>query len=166
MQNPQRERQPVHWFRKVLAFSLLFFCLWFIWSNSMLSPVESARRSRAVAEYLTRFLRIFAPNHSAIKAYLIRNVRKVAHAVEFFTLGSVCAIILLLLKWINAHMVLHAVLLLLAVAVTDETIQLFSRRGSQVSDILLDFSGGMAGLCAAFLILLITRAMFIRKPNK
>ena len=162
MQTPQKGK-PVHWFRKVLAFSLLFFCLWFIWSNSMLPPEESSRRSKMVAESLARFLRIFVPDNSTVTRYLLQNVRKVAHAVEFFTLGSVCAVILLLLKQVNIHMALHAVLLLLAVAVSDETLQLFSRRGAQVSDILLDFAGGMSGLCAAFLLTGISRAAFAKK---
>lgn len=158
-----KKRKPVHWFRILLALSLLSFCLWFIWSNSMLSAEDSERRSRIVTEYLARFLRLFFSENNTISRYLIQNVRKVAHAVEFFTLGSVSVIILWLLNLVNAHMTLHAVLLLLAVAVTDETLQLFFHRGSQVSDIILDFAGGMSGLCVTLFLTGIGMAAFSRK---
>ena len=40
----------------------------------------------------------------------------------------------------------------LAAAVTDETIQIFSDRGSSVADVLLDFSGVLAATAAVWLI--------------
>ena len=161
----QQNGTHVHWFRKVLAFFLLFFCLWFIWSNSLQSPVESARRSEAVAAFIARFLRLFVSENHSIIRYLLFNVRKIAHAVEFFVLGFVCAIFLRLLKKVNLHMVLHSVLLLLAAAVTDEGIQLYTHRGASVSDILLDFASGVCGLLIAFLLLFISNAVFVRADH-
>lgn len=153
---------PIHWFRVVVAFALLGGCIWFIWSNSMLSPQDSSRRSQMVADFLMRAMRMFFDDNSRVTQYLIRNVRKVAHAIEFFALGSVCVMILLVLRRINLNMVLHAILLLLFVAVTDESIQLFTGRGAQVSDILLDFSGGLSGICISFFLIGVGKALFTR----
>ena len=41
----------------------------------------------------------------------------------------------------------------LAVAVTDETIQIFSGRGSQVLDVVLDFSGALTGILLVSLLI-------------
>ena len=45
----------------------------------------------------------------------------------------------------------------LAAAVTDETIQIFSQRGSRVADVVLDFSGAVAGALVIALIALLHR---------
>jgi len=50
----------------------------------------------------------------------------------------------------------------LAVAIVDETIQIFSARGSQVSDVLLDFSGVVAGV----VITLFFYAVIVRSRKK
>lgn len=143
-----KSTKPIHGFRIFAALALLVACIWFIWHNSMLSPEDSDRRSQMAAEFLTRVFRTFLHEDSALIKLMVRNVRKIAHAVEFFALGTISIIILMILGRVNVHMVLHAVLLLLAVAVTDESIQLFSQRGAQVSDIILDFISGMTGLSA------------------
>lgn len=154
--------KPIHWFRVLIAIALLGGCIAFIWSNSMMSPEESSRRSKMVAEFLSRVMRMVLDDNHPIVRYLLRNIRKVAHAVEFFVLGSVCVLILKVLQRANFSMMLHAVLLLLFVAVADESIQMFTSRSAQVSDILLDFSGGMSGLCLSFFLAGVGKALFSR----
>lgn len=152
--------KPIHWFRKLVATVLLLGCILFIWGNSMLSPEDSSRLSKMVATFVTRVLHLVMDDNHPIARYLLQNIRKVAHAIEFFVLGSVSVLILKVLERASFSMVLHAVLLLLFVAVTDESIQMFTGRGAQVSDILLDFSGGMAGLCLSFFVASVGKALF------
>lgn len=158
-----KTEEPVHWFRVFLAFVLLVGCVSFIWGNSILSREQSSKLSMAFANFVERALRMVSNGENPVFRYLLANIRKVAHAVEFFVLGSVSIAILQLLNRVNIHMLLHAVLLLLAVAVTDETIQLFTGRGAMVSDIVLDFCGGMAGLIATSILVGLGKLFFSTK---
>lgn len=67
-------------------------------------------------------------------------VRKLAHFVEFGALGCELALLTVLRKRVRLQPVINCLFIGLAVAVIDETIQIISNRGSQVSDVLLDFS--------------------------
>lgn len=147
-----KNSNSIGWPRVFLAIALLLSCVWFIWSNSFLDSYASALRSQAVADFLARVMGGWLGPQSPIVRFMVRNVRKVAHAVEFCVLGLVSGMMLMLLRRATGHMVLHAVLLVLFVAVADESIQIFTGRGAQVQDILLDFSAGIAGL---FFVLLV-----------
>ena len=125
----------------------------------MQSAADSARRSQAVAEFLGRlFGGIFGPE-SGITRFVQVNVRKIAHAVEFALLGATSICMLAILGWMSTHMVLHGAFLVLLVAVADETIQAYTGRGSSVLDVVLDFAGGLAGICLAGLIYLVIRGI-------
>lgn len=138
--------------RAVVALLLLLGCVFLIFGNSLLGPYESGLRSQAVADFIADFLgRRLGPNHAVVR-FAVRNVRKIAHAVEFSLLGVVAALMLVILRRTTGHMVLHAVLLVLGVAVADESIQIFTGRGAQVQDILLDFFAGIAGLTLLLLL--------------
>lgn len=138
--------EPIGWFRILLAGALLVGCVAFIWSNSLQSMVESGLRSQAVADFLVRVIgKVLGTGHWIVQ-YVAKNVRKIAHAVEFFVLGGMAGMMLVVLRRVTPHMVIHAVSLVLAVAVADESIQIVTGRGAMVQDILLDFCGGIAGL--------------------
>ncbi|MDR0928881.1 MAG: VanZ family protein [Oscillospiraceae bacterium] len=146
----------------VLAVALVGGVIWFIWSNSLLSGMESGLRSQAVAEALGRLFRWLLGENSSFARYIVQNVRKVAHAVEFAALGAAAVLLLAALRRVNAHMLLHAIGAVLAVAVADEAIQIFTGRGAMVQDVLLDFAGGMVGLLAMLLLRALFRALFRR----
>ena len=158
-----KQNEPIGWFRVALALLLLGGCVWFIWSNSALSPAESGRRSQMVADFLVRVLRGLLDSRSPLIRFVQANVRKIAHAVEFFVLGSVSVMMLIVLRRIHGHMLLHAVLLVLSVAVADESIQIFSGRGAMVQDVLLDFVGGMVGILTTLAAYAVVRGVFARR---
>jgi VanZ family protein len=133
----------------MLACLLLVGCAWFIWGNSILSPAESNAQSELFTDFLARILGDSSGSASRVLRYMSTHVRKLAHAAEFAALGIAAAVILILLRRVNPHMVAHAFFLVLSVAVADEAIQIYTGRGAQVRDILLDFAGGSAGLAAA-----------------
>lgn len=74
-------------------------------------------------------------------------LRKAAHFGEFCILGLPVygfAVNLGILR--NQRLISLPLLVVLSVAVTDEFIQLFSGRAGMVSDVVLDFAGGVTGL--------------------
>ena len=70
-------------------------------------------------------------------------IRKSAHFVEYFILASLFSRWLKTksVKWIE--MMIYPLFFVLVIAVGDEFIQSFVGRGSNVRDVLIDFSGGI-----------------------
>lgn len=156
------ESLPIRVLRHVAAFSLLSACIWFIWSNSLQSAELSAFRSQKVAEILGKVMSTLFGADNVLTMFAQTHVRKIAHAVEFAMLGITLELMLLILGRLNGHNVAHAAFIILAVAVADETIQIFTGRGASVSDIVLDFAGGLAGLVLALVVYGILRLLFGR----
>lgn len=114
----------------------------FIWGNSLESLADSANKSSRVLKAIAFILEpLFGKDN--VTDHL---VRKIAHFVEFFWLGMNSALLIAVRKRINLQSMLNCLFFGLSVAVIDETLQLFSGRGSQVKDILLDFSGVFSGI--------------------
>lgn len=109
----------------------------FIFGHSLDDRATSSQESLRVLAFLKRILGYdHLTNHM---------VRKLAHFCEFAALGFVTLQLCAVLRRMQWHYMLHSLSLGLACAVMDESIQLLSDRDSQVSDILLDFSGVMVG---------------------
>lgn len=119
----------------------------FIWSNSMVGRAESASLSGRITAWLNG-IGIPVTNHF---------VRKAAHFCEFGLLG--CELMLLsgLRSGASPQSISNAAFAALLTAVTDETIQIFSGRGSQVQDVVLDFSGALTGILFVSLALKLIR---------
>ncbi len=157
----QSNKEPIGVWRAAAACALLVACVWFIWSNSMLSSAASSQRSQAVANYLAKVLGGTLGHSNYLVHYVRTHVRKIAHAVEFCALGMTAVVMLTVLRRVNVHTVLHAAFFVLLVALADETIQLFTGRGSQVQDIVLDFAGGVSGI-----VLLLGARALVRLPGR
>lgn len=138
----------------VLCVILILLVLGFIFSNSMESIPESRDKSLGVMKAIEPFLEFFVGKGNVTN----HMVRKLAHFTEFFALGVSAG----LLWWLLGFHVLYAVVGTLLAAITDETIQIFTQRGSQVQDVWLDFSGAVAGL----VVLLIVRSIVKRIRTK
>lgn len=131
---------------------LLLVTIAFIWSNSLRSVSESAEESRLVTEAIRPILeRIVGAGY--VTDHL---VRKLAHFTEFGALGCELALLIVVRKRRGLHLglqpVLNGLFAGLTVAVLDETLQLFSKRGAQLQDVWLDFSGVATGLFITILI--------------
>ena len=123
--------------KKVLVV-LLILLLVFIWGHSCMSVSESKAESSRVLEFARPFLELFVGEGNVT----LHMVRKLAHFTEFGALGAVLA---LLLPMSLKGRLVGAVCGLLT-GFLDETIQFFSDRGDQISDVWLDFSGALTGL--------------------
>ena len=138
---------------RVLFTLALAATVWFIFSNSLEIARESSSRSGQVLELLNGLL-----GRAGLGPLSEHFVRKLAHFGEFSLLGFW---FMLCLRVYTRHFVRHVSWPLffgLLTAVLDETIQLYvPGRSSSVRDVLLDFSGVLAGLFVALLILLFVR---------
>ncbi len=132
---------------------LILLTLGFIWGNSLKSIPESQAISLSYLDRFSPFLdALFGPG--IITDHILR---KTAHFCEFALLGAELRLLLLLLGQRGLQGLANALFAGLAAAVTDETIQIFSQRGSRVADVVLDFSGAVAGALVIALIALLHR---------
>lgn len=141
----------------LLSITVLFIC--FIFINSMFPADVSAEHSGNVLSSVTSILLKLKLNINITEYF----IRKSAHFIEYSMLGF-----LLLLTEIEytdniISNIFKPLFVGLLVPVIDETIQLFVEgRSGQVSDILLDFSGVLFGIC----VMLIIYVLFIRRKRR
>ena len=144
--------------RSLILFRVLFTLalaatVYFIFANSLEIARESSARSQQVMALLNGLL-----GRAGLGPLSEHTVRKLAHFCEFALLGFW---FMLCLRVYTRHFIRHVSWPLffgLLTAVIDETIQLYvPGRSSSVKDVLLDFSGVLAGLFLALLILLFVR---------
>ena len=145
---------------RLLLRLVLIATLCFIWSNSMVGKEGSASLSRTVTAWLNG-IGIPVTEHF---------VRKSAHFCEFGLLGCELMLLFWLRSGVHFQNLCNAAFAALLSAVTDETIQIFSGRGSQVQDVVLDFSGALTGILLVSLIMIIawrnqSRIRLISLPN-
>ena len=125
---------------------LLVLNLALIWGNSLLSGAESGRMSSGIMAFVMELLRI--PASAAELVHLI--IRKLAHLTEFACLSALICWHLRLVKEKRIHQILLAVLLAMAAALVDETIQLYTPdRGPSLLDVWIDTLGAVLGMTAA-----------------
>jgi len=136
------------------VYLLLYIC--FIFSNSIKSRELSANDSNYILNALNNFLELI---HIPIVLSGL-FVRKLAHFTEFFILGLSLSGYLIINKKIERNNFIQISFLSCLVAMTDETIQYFSGRGSMLLDVWLDFS---SAVLAIFLIYLFRERKQINK---
>ena len=124
---------------------LLVLNLALIWGKSLLSGAESGQMSGGIMEFFVELLRI--PADFSDTVHLI--IRKLAHLTEFACLAALISWNLGMVKEKRVHQILLAVLLAMAAALVDETIQLFTPdRGPSLVDVWIDTLGAVLGMTA------------------
>ncbi len=119
----------------------------FIFSQSLPDIPASQAQSERVVEIIEPILEPIVGQGNVTN----HLVRKLAHFTEFGVLGMALSVFLVLMGCTFSRL-LHALSFAVLIALCDETIQLFSQRGSQVQDVWLDIAGAVCGL--AFILLL------------
>ena len=129
--------------------------LLFIWTHSMIPAEISSEESQFVGGLIRPFLELFIGS-GAVTDFI---VRKLAHFTEYAILGMLLSSIALVrFERPDFYHLSYCLLIVLAAAVIDESIQLITPgRSSQVTDVLIDTSGGLTG------IILLRTAAFVRK---
>ena len=138
--------------KKIILLVLCVLMLCFIWGNSVLSTETSVKISSTVGEMLA----VFFGEGDATETVGGLSVRKMGHFVEYFALGVL--MLSMLTSWFKGAYVRYSLAAFsgLFVPFVDETIQIFSGRGSSLRDVWIDVGGyacGVALACAAFAIL-------------
>lgn len=132
---------------------LITATLLFIWGNSIKTVAESGKESKQV----------LTDTKPALESVLGKGkatdnlVRKFAHLIEFSALGGEFALLIILRGRVKIQGVFNCLSAGLFAAVIDEALQIISKRGSQVSDVLLDLGGVAAGITLTLLFYAIFR---------
>lgn len=124
----------------------------FIFMNSSFNADLSSSQSLGVRQFLNSVLKSLSINITLTEHF----VRKCAHFVEYFVLGTTLYFtVLSFVRRLNKLMFI-APAVGLFVAIIDEFIQRFSSgRSAQVSDVILDFSGVCTAIIFVTLITLL-----------
>lgn len=140
---------------------LIALTLLFIWGNSMQSGAASGAMSGSVRAWLESLLRM------PVDEFLLR---KAAHFSEYALLGAELSLLLNLLSdrygapLARGRNLLDFPALGFLAAAIDETIQIFTGRGSSLLDVWLDTAGCLTGFFLVFLIFKIIRSKHHAKP--
>lgn len=127
----------------------------FIWNNSVPDVSSSHQTSMQVTEIVEPVLEPIVGSENVTE----HLVRKLAHLVQFAALGFETAALLILLKRMRPVYLANGLFFGMTVALTDESIQILSQRGSQVQDVWLDFAGFSCALLMTAAIRLIIVAI-------
>ena len=131
--------------RILLCRILLVLNLALIWGNSLLSGAESGQMSGGIMAFVMELLRIPADFTDVV--HLI--IRKLAHLTEFACLAALISWHLGMGKEKKVYQICLAVLLAMAAALVDETIQLYTPdRGPSLTDVWIDTLGAALGMTA------------------
>ena len=132
--------------RKILLCRvLLVLNLALIWGNSLLSGAESGQMSGGIMAFVMELLRIPADFTDVV--HLL--IRKLAHLTEFACLAALISWRLGMGKEKKVYQICLAVLLAMAAALVDETIQLYTPdRGPSLTDVWIDTLGAALGMTA------------------
>lgn len=127
----------------ILLAMLIVLTLTFIWGNSLLGRNESQDLSQGLLAEICAALETVGVHIDPENDHWLR---KLAHFGEFAVLGAELCTLLFLNLRARPQGFVNCAFAGLAVAVTDEALQLISNRGPQVQDVLLDFAGFLTGL--------------------
>ena len=158
------EKNNVMRFWKYFLIALMIATLSFTFFQSSKSKQESKETSEKVEQIIEPIL----PSDTPVGEYVQNNIRKIAHFVEFFALGAEIAIYVFLflpkIKFAFLSLIIAPI-----VALFDETIQIFSDRGPEISDVWIDvlgyFSASIFVYLFAFAILYLKRRIYAKRAS-
>lgn len=133
----------------------------FIFYNSTLPPEESSEQSGAFGDIIAEII----PPETEVGGFVQAYLRKIAHFTEYGLLGIELTLLCMLLLKKRARSLPNAFIFSAFVALTDETIQIFSKRGASVGDIWIDV-GGYVFFSALTLVLLCALSLLIPKARE
>ena len=124
--------------RVIILVILLALTVVFVFSNSIPDPETSAGESEKIFQLVRPLLEFFL-GKQRVTHHL---VRKLAHVAEFCAIGAELAVFALLFGKKSVGYVMFTGVF---IALCDETVQIFSGRGSEVRDVWIDLSGILLG---------------------
>lgn len=135
--------------KKIILYSIaVLLALCFIWGQSCAGAEASTGESRFVTDRIVKPVVRAVAGENAAEKITEPVIRKAAHVAEYTVLGAVLGAILRNRRprfWLG-------LLLGLAAAFLDETVQLFTGRGAMITDIWIDLIGVTLGGLVALLV--------------
>lgn len=138
--------------KKVLNIAIVL-CIVFIWSNSMKSIPSSLGQSEGIRAIVESILINCGFEEIVNSTYWnADSFRKLAHFIEF---GGLAMIITAYAYFSKKSYLL--VLSIIPIAMIDETIQIFSKRGPRISDVCIDCMGGLFGCIFVLIVIYVIK---------
>ncbi|MEG1834492.1 MAG: VanZ family protein [Oscillospiraceae bacterium] len=151
----------------VICSILILLTVAFVWNNSAKTIPESMNDTNIAAKVVEKIAdKVDRTDKKKFESYnsFLKYLRKCAHAIEFFSLGAeIAAFSLIIRKKFKPQNLWNILSSVLAIAVVDEAIQIFSGRGPAVQDVILDFCGALVGVLLVLLIGFIIASLKGRK---
>ena len=130
--------------KKKVLLIVIIAMIAFIWGQSLLSQADSSKESSIVLNIVRPLLEFFYGPGKVTN----NLVRKIAHFTEFAALG----LALSFLFKNRRYGIMYVFGIAFLAAFLDETIQIFSGRGSMIKDVWLDLFGAACSAAVFFLI--------------
>ena len=121
----------------ILLVLLVFLTVAFTFYNSSLPPQESSEQSDTVGGIIAEII----PPETQVGGFIQKYLRKIAHFTEYGLLGIEFALLLVFFSKKKFSFFIKGFFFSGTVALLDETIQIFSKRGPSVEDIWIDIGG-------------------------
>jgi len=132
--------------RNLFPIALILAILCFIWGNSALSSSISNHISDTITISFGGEITHSDEQEAAATTILTSShIRKLAHITEFAGLGAVLTLLSVRRQKKPVHSLPGILLLGMLIALSDETIQLFTGRTSTIKDIWIDLLGFSIG---------------------
>ena len=122
---------------KIILTGIIALTVTSFFVHSLMPSEVSSAESAGVASMLSN---IFSPDTS-FGAFVINNVRKIAHFCEYGVLGLELALYTVLLVKSKKRGAIYSFAFAHSVAFIDESLQIISGRGPMIADIWLDMLG-------------------------
>ncbi len=135
--------------KKKILIAVFILSLALVWGQSCFSKAESETASDVLVDIIKPLDEIKPDEvHTIEYEYYNHLIRKGAHVAEFSIIGVELALLILMLSKKKQEAVIVFINALMAgmmIGLIDETIQIFSNRGTQVSDVWFDVLGAGVG---------------------
>ena len=134
-----------------IIIALIIISTFFAWGQSMLPIPQSQEESGTIKEILEEVINNIANVQEGKPIEIPENlIRKAAHVTEYFIIGAEWMILFIDKKNYRWYL---CWLIGFFTGFIDETIQLFSGRGSMISDVYIDSFGAILGITIVYLLL-------------
>lgn len=159
-------------FISILRVALIigYICsLLFTFYQSALPREMSEAESDAVLEWLEPII----PSDTPVGEYVHKNIRDIAHFTEFFIQGVFLSLYIVIftpsprakikerLKYIIATYILSPIIPLL-----DETLQIFTSRGPEISDVWVDTFGFVSSISVVYIIFFVVVLILEKRKSR
>lgn len=131
---------------RVILVVLMALTLLLIWGNSLVGKDASMHQSNVVSGFFQNLAQLLGLS-VLVSAQV---VRKTAHFVAFFLLGTEATLYSMCGKKPVRRDLGRICVFIFGTAFLDETIQVFSGRGPQITDVWLDAAGGITAMLVVF----------------